>query len=190
MTSKKTKLMKKIILFTVFACVVTSISNAQSKYLTKKGSITFEASVPAFEEVKASNTKVTAIINTATGDIAALALVKGFRFKIALMEEHFNENYAESNTYPKAKFRGKIIEYKNNKSNKTEKVVIKGFLTFHGVTKELEIPAELTQNEENIKLLAKFNVKPSDFNVEIPSVVSSKVSETIAIELNFNLLKK
>tara|TARA_B100000809_G_scaffold265985_1_gene326673 strand:- start:14961 stop:15533 length:573 start_codon:yes stop_codon:yes gene_type:complete len=190
MILKKTNLMKKIILFSVFIFLIASISNAQRKYFTKNGTITFEASVPAFEEVKANNNKVTAIINTANGDIAALALVKGFRFKIALMEEHFNENYAESDKYPKAKFAGKIIDYKNDKSNKIEKVIIKGSLTIHGVTKELEIPTELTQNEENIKLLSKFNVKASDFNIEIPSVVSSKVSETIAIELNFNLLKR
>ena len=51
--------------------------NAQ-KYITKTGTLSFEASVPSFEEVKAENESVTAIINTDNGEIAALALVKGF----------------------------------------------------------------------------------------------------------------
>jgi polyisoprenoid-binding protein YceI len=173
-------------------CILIGYTNttAQGKFMTKSGAITFEASVPAFEEVKASNNKVTAIINTNTGEFAALALVKGFRFKISLMEEHFNENYAESDKYPKAKFTGKIIDYKNEKSNNTQKVVIKGALTFHGVTKELEIPAELVQDEESIQLSSSFDIKPSEFNIKIPSIVSKKIAETIAIKLNFNLLKK
>ena len=69
---------------------------SQEKYLTKSGVLNFEASVEYFEEIKATNTNVTAILNTSNGQFAALALVKGFRFKNALMEEHFNENYAES----------------------------------------------------------------------------------------------
>ena len=97
--------MKKLI----FLFVLVSVNClAQSKYLTKTGTVNFEASVPSFEEVKASNNSVTAILNTENGEFAALALVKGFRFKNALMEEHFNENYAESDKYPKAVFRGKI----------------------------------------------------------------------------------
>ena len=91
----------RLVVFLFLTGIGTAFS--QGKFLTKSGAITFEASVPSFEEVKATNDKVTAIINTETSDIAALALVKGFRFKVALMEEHFNENYAESDKFPKAK---------------------------------------------------------------------------------------
>ena len=48
---------------------------------------------------------------TKSKKLAALAIVKGFRFKVALMEEHFNENYAESQRYPKAKF---VTQLKND----------------------------------------------------------------------------
>jgi len=102
----------------------------QTKYLTKTGSLTFEASVPSFEEVKATNSAVTAIMNEENGEFAALALVKGFRFKNALMEEHFNENYAESDDFPKAIFKGKMTR----KSLK-DPALLDGELTFHGKTK-------------------------------------------------------
>ena len=83
--------MKKIFLSMLLLASLSSI--AQTKMLTKNGKITFEASVPAFEEVKAKNESVTVVLNPSTGEIASLALVKSFRFKVALMEEHFNENY-------------------------------------------------------------------------------------------------
>ena len=102
--------MKKIFLVQLF--LLTTISFAQDRVITKNGKVTFEASVPSFEEVKAKNESVTCVINSQTGEIASLILVKGFRFKTALMEEHFNENYIESDKYPKATFKGKIENYK------------------------------------------------------------------------------
>ncbi len=90
--------MKKIAFVVLIA--LCSFAPIQEKKLTKTGTITFEASVPSFEEVKGKNTAVTCILNTSNGEIAALALMKGFRFKVALMEEHFNENYIESSKFP------------------------------------------------------------------------------------------
>ncbi len=178
----------RLVVFLFLTGIGTAFS--QGKFLTKSGAITFEASVPSFEEVKATNDKVTAIINTETSDIAALALVKGFRFKVALMEEHFNENYAESDKFPKAKFSGKIEGYTQDTSDKVQNTIIKGTLTFHGVSQKIETPATLQQNKERIKLSAQFKVKPSDFDVEIPSVVSNKLAKEIDIQLNFNLNPK
>ena len=108
--------------------------NAQGKYLTKTGIVNFEASVPAFEEIKASNKTTTAIINTDNGEFAALVLVKGFRFKNALMEEHFNENYAESDDYPKATFKGVINNFSMRDLDKTANLKFNGSITFHGKT--------------------------------------------------------
>src|SRR6187549_3993369 len=99
-------MMKKLLLMTLLS--VAGFVSAQDKMITKTGKVTFEASVPAFEEVKAKNETATCVLNPTTGEIASLALMKGFRFKIALMEEHFNENYIESDKYPKATFKGKI----------------------------------------------------------------------------------
>ena len=82
----------------LFFTLISFFAFSQEKYLTKTGTLVFEASVPSFEEIKATNTNVTAIFNASNGEFATLALVKGFRFKNALMEEHFNESYAESDS--------------------------------------------------------------------------------------------
>ncbi|MEL0457127.1 YceI family protein [Flavobacteriaceae bacterium SZ-1-7] len=157
---------------------------SQNKYLTKTGSVTFEASIPSFEEVKASNNSVTAITNLENNEFAALVLVKGFRFKNALMEEHFNENYAESNQYPKATFKGEI-------SKSSNKHLINGILTFHGKSKQLkDIPVTYVMKEGAITLSGSFIVNVSDFDIKIPKIVQNKVSESVNVSFVFDLVSK
>ena len=162
---------------------------AQEKYYTKSGTIIFESSVASFEEVKATNTKVTAVFKPETGDIAALALVKAFRFKVALMEEHFNENYAESNKYPKAKFSGKIENFDQTTLYNT-KVWIKGKLSFHGVTKEIRITADISNKKDIILISSSFTLKPEEFGIEIPKIVRKKIAKEVDVSLIFSLKKK
>ena len=94
--------MKKTILITML--LASFIIFSQEKMITKSGTIIFDASFPSFDEVKGTNSNVTFVLNPATGEIASLAIMKGFLFKIALMEEHFNESYMETDQYPKAIF--------------------------------------------------------------------------------------
>ena len=178
--------MKNICIIILFLSILT---NAQEKYLTKNGLVNFEASVPSFEEVSATNNSVTAILNINTNEFAALVLVKAFRFKNALMEEHFNENYAESFEYPKATFTG-IIKGFNFKSN-SENYLLSGNLTFHGVTNPIDnIPINIIVNDKTITMTGSFNVLVSDYNIKIPKIVSSKVSKNVEISFQFNLNEK
>ncbi|TXG39328.1 YceI family protein [Seonamhaeicola maritimus] len=167
-------------------------SFAQSKFITKTGTVGFEASVPSFEEVRASNNSVTAIINTDTGEFAALVLVKGFRFKNALMEEHFNENYAESDTYPKATFKGRVKDFDLAKlKSKTQEFVIVGALAFHGKTKKLtDVPLSISQNEGVITIEGSFKTLASDFDIKIPKIVKNKIAEDVLVTFDFKLNKK
>lgn len=182
--------MKNVILLALFSISISAV--AQSKYLTKTGQLNFEASIPSFEEVAAKNNAVTAILNTENGEFAALALVKGFRFKNALMEEHFNENYAESDEYPKATFKGKIDGFDFDDLGKKEsKASIDGSLTFHGVTKQIEgIPLTLEKEDDKIIISGNFTVLVSDFEIEIPKIVANKLSNEVDIDFRFELVKK
>ena len=176
---------------TKLACLLTIIclnSFAQTKMITKTGKITFEASVPAFEEVKAKNESATVVLNPSTGEIASLALIKGFRFKVALMEEHFNENYMESDSYPKATFKGKIDNFDVSKLTVTAKeYTIKGKMEMHGKSKEITIIASIKKTSDGIDIDSNFTVKSDDFGIEIPSVVSKKVSKKVALKLEAKL---
>ncbi len=183
--------MKKIFFLIIF--FIGLGLTAQGKYLTKKGAVTFEASVPSFEEVKASHSSVTAIVKSENGEFAALVLVKGFRFKNALMEEHFNENYAESDTYPKATFKGQILDFSLDKLKiEKQSFSIKGQLTFHGKTKQLDhVNVDLSLNETgDIIMFGSFLANASDFDIKIPKVVKSKIANDIEVSFNFILKKK
>jgi hypothetical protein len=161
---------------------------SQTKLITKTGKITFEASVPAFEEIKAKNESVTCVLNPNTGEIASLALVKGFRFKIALMEEHFNENYMESDSYPKATFKGKIDNFDVSKLTAIAKeYTIKGKMEMHGKSKDMIITASIKKAAEGIDIDSNFTINTDDFNIEIPSIVSKKVSKKVTVVMDFTL---
>jgi hypothetical protein len=181
--------MKKIITLVLIFIVVNIF--AQGKYLTKNGTLSFEASVPSFEEVAAINKSVTAILNAENGEFAALSLVKGFRFKNALMEEHFNENYAESSDYPKAIFKGKLDGFLFDKISSNQDYTINGELTFHGVTKSIkQVKITLIHKGDSITMSGNFIVKAADFNIKIPKIVASKVSEKIKVDFKFLLKLK
>lgn len=160
-------------------------SFAQTKMLTKTGKLSFEASVPAMEEVKAKNEATTVVLNPATGEIASLTLVKGFRFKVALMEEHFNENYMESDTYPKATFKGKIDNFDVSKLTGTpQNYTIKGKMEMHGKTKDITITASIKKTADGIDIDSNFSLNTDDYGIDIPSVVSKKVSKKVAVKLD------
>jgi hypothetical protein len=177
--------MKKTALLMMFF-FVGNVTFSQ-KMMTRTGEIKFEASVPSFEPVAAVNNSVSAILDESNGEFAALALVKAFKFKISLMEEHFNENYIESSKYPKATFKGKIINFDVSKLTTSEKYDLEGDLTIHGVTKKIKTKITLVLNERKLYLTSSFTVKIQDFNIKVPSIVKSKVSEDVNIKVNFIL---
>ena len=180
--------MKKIIVLLFLFVGILHVS--AQKYATKTGNLKFEASVESFEEITAENKNTSAILESSTGEIAVLTLMKGFRFKIALMEEHFNENYIESDKFPKATFKGKVEDFDASKLSSTPKAFkISGDLTLHGKTKKIISSAKILKSGDKITITGNFDVKPEDFDIEIPKLVSKKVSEKIKVNFSFGLAK-
>jgi hypothetical protein len=161
---------------------------AQNKVITKKGTVLFEASVPSFEEVKAKSESATLILNTETGEIASLVLMKSFRFKIALMEEHFNESYIESDVYPKSSFKGKIENFDIKKLTSSDKeFTINGKIELHGKSKDISIKAKMKKTDQGISITSNFQLNSDDFDIKIPSVVSKKVVKKVDVRLDATL---
>lgn len=182
--------MKNLITYLIIILFSSTIIG-QSKYYTKDGSIIFEASVPSFEEVKAKSNTVSAVLDIDSGDIAALALVKGFRFKVALMEEHFNESFAESDKFPKATFQGKIDDFSFEKLSSNSKIfTLNGNLTFHGKTVAINPKIAISYDKNSIRLTSNFILIPEDFDIKIPSIVRKKVADTVEVTVNFILIQK
>ena len=177
--------------FFILGCVLLSTFGYAQKMMTRTGEIKFEASMPAFEEIAAKNNTVSAILDQSTGDLAALALIKAFKFKAPLMEEHFNENYMESSKFPKATFKGKILNFDASKiTSKKADFDLEGDLTIHGVAKKIKTKITLVSNAGKITATSNLIVKAKDYAIEIPSLVKSKIAEDIKIGINLVLENK
>ncbi|MEO0528082.1 MAG: YceI family protein [Bacteroidota bacterium] len=175
----------------IILLLLSYAGNAQSKYIDKNGEIVFEASEKLFEEVKAETKSATAILDTETNKIASLALVKGFRFKNSLMQEHFNENYIESDTYPKATFRGELLDFDSSKLTESPAdILVDGKLKLHGKEKEVRTNLSVYKIGNTIGIKGMFKVAPEDFAIDIPKIVRNKIAKEVLVQLNFKLVQK
>lgn len=180
--------MKKSALIIV-SLVLSNFALAQ-KYSSKTGKVTFEASVPLFEDIFAQDDNNVVVINADTGDIASVSAVKNFHFKTKLMEEHFNENYAETAKYPKSTFTGKIANFDKSKlTSSPQKYTIQGKLNFHGVENPVTSNATIYSKDGKIYVQGSFMAKAADYKVTIPKMVMKKVAETVKVEYNYVMAK-
>jgi len=170
------------ILALTFFCINT---NAQDVFFTKGGNIDFLSETPV-ENIEAVNNQVVSFLKIETGELNFGVLVKSFKFKNALMEEHFNENYMESDKYPKATFKGKIINLEDIdfKTPGVYTANIKGSLSIHNVTKEIEATAKIEVTGKNVIAKSTITVKPEDYDIEIPDIVKEKIAKEITINID------
>ncbi|OQP66059.1 polyisoprenoid-binding protein [Niastella vici] len=161
---------------------------AQDKYFTKSGSIHF-LSKGAIEIIQADHRSVTCVLDPKTGAIQFAVLMKGFEFKKALMQEHFNEDYVESDKYPKAEFRGQIVNNSDIAYTKDGVYTahVKGKLTLHGETKDVETNGKITVKGGKLLASSDFTILMSDYNIAIPKLVKENMSNTVTITVNCTL---
>lgn len=180
-------MLKKTIALSVFSIVLFT-AQAQDRYFTKTGKIDFYSKAP-LEDIEAKNKTVTAVLDTKTGAMQFQVEMKGFEFEKKLMQEHFNENYVESNKYPKAEFKGSIANNAavNYSKEGTYNVTVKGKMTIHGVTQDVEAPGTLKVDDNKIEGKSTFTIQLSDYKISIPSVVKDKISNTIKITVDTDL---
>ena len=178
--------MKKIISI-LFICI-SSISFAQEKWTTQSGTINFEASIPLFEEVSAQNNSVKCVLNTEEKTIVCVLKIKDFHFKRDLMEIHFNEIYMQSDTYPRAIFKGTITDLDLNKITSEGTILpINGNIKIHGVTQSISVKAVITKIANRLQLTSDFDLNTDDFKIEIPSMILPKISKIVHTHLNCTL---
>lgn len=160
---------------------------SQGKFFTRTGQISF-SSKGVLETIKAQNKTVTCVLDAQTGQIQFSVMMRGFEFKKALMQEHFNENYVESDKYPTAEFKGQISSPLPDLSKDGNyPVKVKGKMTIHGVTQELTSDGKLTVQQGKMKAEAAFNILLSDYRIRIPSIVKNNLSNTVNIAVDCSL---
>jgi polyisoprenoid-binding protein YceI len=172
--------MKRLIILSLLTMLVLSASG--QKYMTKTGFISFFSHTP-MEDIKGDNNQVASVIDISTGEMVFQVLIKSFHFEKSLMEEHFNENYMESDKFPKASFKGKITNLSAVDFKKTGsyEVLVEGDLTIRDVAKKMSVKGILEVVTGGINTNAKFIITPEDFDIEIPSVVRENIAKTIEV---------
>ena len=174
--------MNKFILF--FALIpVFFNAGAQNHFFTKDAKINFNSSTP-LEDIVAESDQATTIIDIDKNEVVFSVLTTSFKFRRALMEEHFNENYMESSKFPKAKFSGKFITPIDWKEEKPVVADVKGELTMHGVAKEVTLKAQITPGKNKIIATAELKITPEMFNIAIPSAVRDKIAKEVSIKID------
>ena len=168
------------LIISIFFIILSFTVNAQ-QYLTKTANISFFSEAP-LEDISAKNTKVSAVYDEETKQLVFQLNISDFIFPRPLMQEHFNENYLESDKFPKSSFSG-IVEQLN------ERVIATGTLKMHGVTNEVEVTGSLEKKNDYVIINASFIIPLKDFKIKIPRVVMYNIAEEIEVTVKAELKK-
>ncbi len=174
--------------FLLLLALNISFSGICQNYMTKNGFIGFYSKTP-LEDIRAENNQVYSVIDAKSHKLAFAVLLKGFIFTKELMQTHFNENYVESDKYPKATFSGSCSGDMDLTKDGTYQVVIKGDLNLHGVTKPIETTAQLEVKNNHIKGSSAFKLKPEDFNITIPALVREKIASEMNVKVQIDWVR-
>ncbi len=179
-----------IVIFSIFN-IQYSIFNIvfAQKYSSTTSEVGFYSEAP-MEKIQATNKDGKSVLNTAANEIGFVVAIRGFHFEKPLMEEHFNENYMESEKYKTAMFKAKINEAVDYKKDGTYDATATGKMNIHGVEKEYTIPGKITVKGGKIAIDSKFQVKIADHNIEIPKLVIKNIAEVVDVTIHFDYEEK
>ena len=174
----------------IFLFVLASMSLTAQKYMTQTGTVRFFSKAP-LENIEAVNNQVSSVLDMDNGEIVFRMLMKAFVFEKALMQEHFNDKYVESHKFPRASFRGRIINFeKIQVSEKPVNVKIKGTLTIKDISKEIEASGTLQRLQGGkIEGKSEFTIDLKDFRIRVPSAVRNNISDNILITVKMDYEK-
>jgi len=179
-------------ILSVIILILASFNVNAQDYLTRNGSISIYSHTD-LEDVKGNNNEVVSLFNSATGSFDFKVAIKSFHFVKAAMEDHFNdENYMETDKYPKAGFSGKISNMADVNFSKdgVYTVTVSGNLTIKDVTKPVTAKGTITVKNNKVSVQSIFTVKRKDYHVMGQSFVQSKLSDDIQITVNCDYDKR
>ena len=158
------------------------VTQAQNILISNNAAVSFFSST-ILEDIEGKSSLGSSAINANTGDIIFKVPNTSFRFKKKLMQEHFNENYMESDKYPVSEFKGKLEKPIDVSKNGIYSVNVSGKLTVHGVTKDYRSVAEIVVNNGVATAKSVFKVKVADHNIKIPSLVFKNIAEIVEVRI-------
>ena len=163
---------------------------AREIYFTRNGAVSFFSSTPIYD-IKAENNQVTCVFDRDNGEVSFRIPILGFNFPNGLMQEHFNENYMESDRYPNATFKGKVNDWSNLVlTNSYQSINLEGVMTIHGVSKKISEQGKIKFKQDKIAGDANFEIMVADYGIEIPKIVREKIAKIVNVNVQLQLKKK
>lgn len=181
-------------LFSILLLVVSISGIAQNNkyadtYACQDGKLHFYAST-LLENISPTSNVMLCVLNTKSKKVSAKVKLTTLVFSNSLMQEHFNENYVESEKYPYAILDAEIVENIDYAKDGVYDITLKGTLEIHGVKKDREIKGKLTvKGGQPVLATAEFEVKPADHNIKIPTAVVVKIAEVVKVDVAFKFQK-
>lgn len=179
--------MKNILI--AFILIVSSFSSfAQSRYMTREGKVSFYSDTP-LEKIEGHNSKAAGVFETAGGNFQTIVLMKAFMFEKDLMQQHFNENYVESDKFPKATFKGVIDNLSEVDFGKDGEyaVSVSGKMDLHGVTRDVKAKGKLKVDGTTITATSEFLLNPEDYDIKIPKLVRDKIAKEVKVVVDMKM---
>lgn len=156
--------MKKILSLLLVTILSSPMLHAQKIWETKNAQVRFIAQKD--QDIDAVNKEAVSRLEP-NGIISFTMLSKGFHFDMGKMEEHFNEEYMESDKFPKVFFNGQItnISTVNFKKEGKYPVAITGTMQVHGVNKAIQTNGTIEVKNGVVKATSQFTVTLKDFGI-------------------------
>lgn len=167
--------------------LAVSLNGFSQIYMGEKCKITF-FSATAMENIDATNSVTKPVFNAKTGDFVIKAQQSAFVFKSAFMQEHYNENYVESEKFPYATFKGKVKEVIDYSKDGSHNVTMEGTLDMHGVELPRTINGTIVVKGGAITMDAKFDVKVADHKIKVPSLYVEKIAESVQVTFHADMI--
>jgi polyisoprenoid-binding protein YceI len=179
--------MKRVMILALYLVLISGFLFGQGKYLTNQGKIAFYSHT-AIEDIKAENQEVAGVIDAASGEVSIIVKMTSFQFAKKMMQEHFNENYVESEKYPKATFNGIILNNSevDYSSKGVTEVRVEGDMTIHGKTIKVSAEGSIEVISGGIIARTKFLLNPEDYDIRIPRVVRGNIAESLEITVELH----
>ncbi|HXU28121.1 MAG TPA: YceI family protein [Bacteroidia bacterium] len=173
--------MKKVFLVAA-ALVVANMTQAQ--IYMGKSCVTHFFSKTSMKDIEAKSNTAKPVLDAASGNFQMRVQNTSFKFESSFMEEHFNENYMESEKNPFSTFKGKINEKVDYTKDGTYNVTCTGTMDMHGTTQQVTMPGTLTVKGKEVTIISKFKIKPADYKIKVPSLYVKEIAEEIDVDIN------
>ena len=174
----------RLLLLFVFI-ISTCFSQNKEKLFIKNSHVSFFSWAP-LEDITAVSNQLEGVVDLKTGSFYVRIPINTFIFPSSLMQQHFNDNYMESDKYPISTFKGNLNTSLIQEMNIGERFSIQadGVLNIHGIEKDVIVDVFLEKNtNDKMNMFSEFDVNLKTYNIKVPKIVRMNIADTILVKV-------